>query len=101
MTNDKNYHMLLIIIPINEAGKTMQKALGSGWGIIFPGMFVSGLVLLGLPYDAWRVVLVLALLSTALMIYHKRLRHFILLPSCIAVAGVVTLVMMVLQGKSF
>ncbi|WP_158694670.1 DUF1435 family protein, partial [Cronobacter malonaticus] len=37
--------------------------------------------------EAWRVIIVLALLATIGMLYHPRLRHYVLLPSCIAFAS--------------
>ena len=39
-------------------------------------------------------MIVLGLLLTSLMLYHKRLRHFVLLPSCAALIGGIVLVMM-------
>ncbi|QYG86112.1 DUF1435 domain-containing protein [Citrobacter koseri] len=86
--------MLLVII-IGIRGKAMlQRTLGSGWGILLPGIFITGLVFAGLSIDAWKVLIVLGLLLTSLMLYHKRLRHFVLLPSCVALISGMVLVMM-------
>lgn len=86
--------MLLIII-IGIRGKAMlQRTLGSGWGILLPGIFITGLAFAGLSIDAWKVLIVLGLLLTSLMLYHKRLRHFVLLPSCVALISGMVLVMM-------
>ncbi|WP_313049361.1 DUF1435 domain-containing protein [Atlantibacter subterraneus] len=65
----------------------LQKALESGWGIVLPGVVVSVLAFSGLTFEQWRGVVVLALLATSGMLYHKRLRHFVLLPSCIALTS--------------
>lgn len=54
----------------------LQRALGSGWGIVLPGMIVAVLALADLSIDAWRMVILLGLLLTPAMLYHKRLRHF-------------------------
>ena len=41
LTNEKTYHMILVII-IGERAETMlQRALGSGWGILLAGMVVA------------------------------------------------------------
>lgn len=65
----------------------LPRALESGWGIILPGIVVTLLAFGGLTFDQWRGVMVLALLATSAMLYHKRLRHFVLLPSCIALTS--------------
>jgi coenzyme F420-reducing hydrogenase delta subunit len=99
LTNEKIYHMILVII-INVIGETMlQRALGSGWGVLLPGIFIAGLAFTDLSVHAWKAMIVLGLLLTSLMLYHKRLRHFVLLPSCAAViAGVVLMMMNWNQG---
>ncbi|ENC9772756.1 TPA: DUF1435 domain-containing protein [Citrobacter koseri] len=72
----------------------LQRTLGSGWGILLPGIFITGLAFADLSIDAWKVLIVLGLLLTSLMLYHKRLRHFVLLPSCVALISGMVLVMM-------
>lgn len=94
LANEKICHMILVII-ISFIGETMlQRALASGWGVLLPGIFIAGLAFSDLPVYAWKAVIVLGLLLTSLMLYHKRLRHFVLLPSCAAVIGGLVLVMM-------
>ena len=94
LTNEKIYHMILVII-INVIGETMlQRALGSGWGVLLPGIVIAGLAFTDLSLDAWKAMIVLGLLLTSLMLYHKRLRHFVLWPSCAALIGGIVLVMM-------
>ncbi|KDE36955.1 Putative inner membrane protein [Kosakonia radicincitans] len=75
----------------------LQRALGSGWGIVLPGMIVAVLALADLSIDAWRMVILLGLLLTPAMLYHKRLRHFVLLPSGVALVG--GMIMMLLNLK--
>ncbi len=97
LTNEKIYHMILVII-INVVGETMlQRALGSGWGVLLPGIVIAGLAFTDLSVYAWKAVIVLGLLLTSLMLYHKRLRHYVLLPSCAALIGGIVLVIMNLQ----
>lgn len=63
------------------------KRLDSGWGVLLPCALMPLITLLHLSFTEWRVVMVIALLATAVMLYHKRLRHYLLLPSCLALAG--------------
>ncbi|HBZ76053.1 MAG TPA: DUF1435 domain-containing protein, partial [Leclercia adecarboxylata] len=42
----------------------------------------------------WKLIIVSGLLMSSAMIWHKQLRHFVLLPSCVAlIAGMWVLVM--------
>lgn len=75
----------------------LQRALGSGWGVLIPGVIIAGLAFAGLSINAWRGLIVMGLLLTSAMIWHKRLRHFVLLPSGIALTGGIMLVMMNLK----
>ncbi|AGN87078.1 DUF1435 domain-containing protein [Enterobacter sp. R4-368] len=89
--------MILVII-IGLRDETMlQRALGSGWGIVVPGVIVAVLMLADLSANAWRMVIVLGLLLTPAMLYHKRLRHFILLPSGVALVGAMMLMLLNLK----
>lgn len=89
--------MILVII-IDLRDETMlQRALGSGWGIVVPGVIVAVLMLADLSANAWRMVIVLGLLLTPAMLYHKRLRHFILLPSGVALVGAMMLMLLNLK----
>lgn len=84
LTNENLYHMILFII-IDTRGETMlYRRLESGWAVILPGVVVAMLAWKELSWEAWRVIIVLALLATIGMLYHPRLRHYVLLPSCIA-----------------
>ncbi|APX30152.1 hypothetical protein BFF41_19905 [Salmonella enterica subsp. enterica serovar Senftenberg] len=86
--------MILVII-INSRGETMlQRTLGSGWGVLLPGVIIVGLAFIGLSADVLKLLFVSGLLLSALMLYHKQLRHFVLLPSCMALIGGMMLAMM-------
>ncbi len=65
----------------------LGKRLDSGWGVLLPCALMPLITLLHLSFAEWRVVMVIALLATAVMLYHKRLRHYLLLPSCLALTG--------------
>ncbi|EFO8770939.1 DUF1435 domain-containing protein [Salmonella enterica] len=72
----------------------LQRTLGSGWGVLLPGVIIVGLAFIGLSADALKLLIVSGLLLSALMLYHKQLRHFVLLPSCMALIGGTMLAMM-------
>ena len=97
MTNDKIYHMILVIIIVVRGETMLQRALGSGWGILLPGVLVMALGMIGLPVEAWRVMIVLGLLLSAAMIWHRQLRHFVLLPSSVALVSGIMLIMLNLK----
>ncbi|HAT8013259.1 DUF1435 domain-containing protein [Citrobacter rodentium] len=79
--------MILVII-INVRGESMlQRALGSGWGVLLPGIVIAGLAFADLSLAVWKAIIVSGLLLTPGMLYHKQLRHFVLLPSCVALIG--------------
>lgn len=63
------------------------KRLDSGWGVLLPCALMPLIALMNLSFSGWRVVMVSALLATLVMLFHKRLRHYLLLPSCLALAG--------------
>ncbi|WP_017348579.1 DUF1435 domain-containing protein [Pantoea sp. A4] len=65
----------------------MGKRLDSGWGVLLPCAALPLLALLKPGFGEWRVVMVVALLLTVVMLFHRRLRHFMLLPSCLALAS--------------
>ena len=94
LTNEKIYHMILVIIISVIGGIMLQRTLGSGWGVLLPGILIAGMAFSDLSIYVWKAMIVLGLLLTSLMLYHKRLRHFVLLPSCAALIGGIVLVMM-------
>ncbi|TGB77707.1 hypothetical protein CQJ27_16760 [Escherichia sp. E1130] len=91
--------MILVII-INKRDQTMlQRMLGSGWGVLLPGLLIAGLMYADLSPDQWRIVILMGLVLTPVMLYHKQLRHYVLLPSCLAlISGVMLMIMNGNQG---
>ncbi|QGG09690.1 DUF1435 domain-containing protein [Enterobacter cancerogenus] len=75
----------------------LSRALGSGWGVLLPGAIISGLMFADLSIDVWKIIIVSGLLVTSAMIWHKQLRHFVLLPSCVAFIGAMLVIMMSLR----
>ncbi|WP_049778741.1 DUF1435 domain-containing protein [Erwinia tasmaniensis] len=65
----------------------LGKRLDSGWGVLVPCAMMPLLALMELSFSEWRLLMVVAFLATVIMLFHKRLRHYLLLPSCIALAG--------------
>ncbi|BDI53746.1 DUF1435 domain-containing protein [Escherichia coli] len=77
----------------------LQRMLGSGWGVLLPGLLIAGLTYVDISPDQWRIVILMGLVLTPAMLYHKQLRHYILLPSCLAlIAGVMLMIMNWNQG---
>mgnify|MGYP002181855757 CR=1 FL=1 len=72
----------------------LQRTLGSRWALLLPGIVVAVMAFADLPLNAWRAVIVIGLLLTPAMLYHKRLRHFILLPSGVALVGGIIMAML-------
>lgn len=70
----------------------LQRTLGSGWGVVLPGIVISILALSDLSVTMWKGVIIVGLLLAALMLYHRQLRHFILLPACLALISAVMLI---------
>lgn len=63
------------------------KKLDSGWGVLLPCAVMPMIALMELSFSEWRVLIVAAFVATVMMLFHKRWRHYMLLPSCIALAG--------------
>ncbi|EHG8283563.1 DUF1435 domain-containing protein [Klebsiella oxytoca] len=97
MTNDKNYHMILVIIIVVRGENMLQRTLGSGWGVLIPGVVLAALGFADLSVDAWRGLVTLGMLMSAMMIWHRQLRHFVLLPSCVALIGGIMLILLNLR----
>ena len=97
LTNDNLFHMILVII-INVRGRVMlNRALGSGWGVLLPGVILGGLMFADLSINVWKAIIVSGLLVTSGMIWHKQLRHFVLLPSCVALVSGILVILMSLK----
>ena len=94
MTNDKNYHMILVIIIVTRGENMLQRTLGSGWGVVLPGVLIAALGFADLSVDAWRALVARGMLMSAMMIWHRQLRHFVLLPSCVALVSGMMLIIM-------
>lgn len=89
--------MILVII-IDSKGQTMlNRVLGSGWGVLLPGAILGGLMFADLSIELWKAIIVSGLLMSSAMIWHKQLRHFVLLPSCVALVSEILVILMSLK----
>lgn len=75
----------------------LQRTLGSAWGVLIPGLAIVALGFAGLSAEAWRGMVIIGLVLAGGMIWHRQLRHFVLLPSCVALASGLMLMMMNLK----
>lgn len=65
----------------------LGKRLTSGWGVLLPCALLPFLALANMSLEQLRTLVVIAMLATLMMLLHKTLRHYVLLPSFVAVAG--------------
>ena len=89
--------MILVIIIVDRGKSMLNRALGSGWGVLLPGAILGGLTFADLSLDTWKVIIASGLLATSGMIWHKQLRHFVLLPSGMALIGGILVILMSLK----
>lgn len=89
--------MILVIIIIVRDRIMLSRALGSGWGVLLPGAIIGGLMFADLPINVWKALIVSGLLMTSVMIWHKQLRHYVLLPSCVALVSGILVILMSLK----
>ncbi|MFH8133287.1 DUF1435 domain-containing protein [Pantoea osteomyelitidis] len=61
--------------------------LDSGWGVLLPCAAMPVFALWEPSFSQWRLVIVVTLILTLVMLFHQKLRHYLLLPSCLALAG--------------
>jgi hypothetical protein len=61
--------------------------LASAWGVLLPCALMPLLALIDLDMMQLRTLIVIAMLATLVMLFNSRLRHYLLLPSCMALAG--------------
>lgn len=61
--------------------------LASAWGVLLPCALMPLLALIDLDMVQLRTLIVIAMLATLVMLFNSRLRHYLLLPSCMALAG--------------
>ena len=47
----------------------LQRMLGSGWGVLLPGLLIAGLMYADLSPDQWRIVILMGLVLTPAMLY--------------------------------
>lgn len=89
--------MILVIIIVVRGENMLQRTLGSGWGVLIPGVLIAVLGFADLSVDAWRGLVTLGMLMSAVMIWHRQLRRFVLLPSCVALVSGMMLIIMNLK----
>ncbi|MFI8415063.1 DUF1435 domain-containing protein [Serratia sp. NPDC078593] len=61
--------------------------LASAWGVLLPCALMPLLALINLDMMQLRSMIIIAMLATLVMLFNSRWRHYLLLPSCLALAG--------------
>ncbi|MBF4112708.1 DUF1435 domain-containing protein [Enterobacter cloacae] len=89
--------MILVIIIDMREQIMLSRVLGSAWGVLLPGAILGGLMYADLSIELWKAIIVSGLLVTSAMIWHKQLRHFVLLPSCVALVSGILVILMSLK----
>ncbi|QKJ85668.1 DUF1435 domain-containing protein [Paramixta manurensis] len=74
------------------------KKLDSAWGVLLPCAVMPLLIHMDFSFAWWRIFMTAALVLTTLMLFHPRLRHYMLLPSCVALAGGLTSIVVNFNG---
>ncbi len=46
----------------------LQRTLGSGWGVLLPGLLIAGLMYADLSPDQWRIVILMGLVLTSVSV---------------------------------
>ncbi|WPM85324.1 DUF1435 family protein [Apirhabdus apintestini] len=65
----------------------------TGWGALMCYGLIVSFIMLDVSLDVWRGATAVALLTTAAMMYHPRLRAYLLLASCGVLAGATAVIM--------
>ncbi len=78
----------------------LSRGMSSGWGILLPFTLLPVLGWVDISIGQLRILIVVAMLATVSMLYHVRLRHFLLLPSCLALLGGLVALMLMHGGVS-
>ena len=84
-------------LSVREVKPCWAKRWEVGGGILLPGSIIGGLMFADLPIDVWKAMIVSGLLVTSAMIWHKQLRHYVLLPSCVALISGLLVILMSLK----
>lgn len=50
--------MILVIIIVMRGQIMLNRALGSGWGVLLPGAILGGLMFADLSLDTWKAIIV-------------------------------------------
>lgn len=61
--------------------------LASAWGVLLPCALMPFLAMIELDMTQLRILIVIAMLATLVMLFNSRWRHYLLLPSTMALAG--------------
>ncbi|ARF48668.1 membrane protein [Pantoea stewartii] len=80
--------------------ETMMRGikLDSAWAGVLACAVIPAMTLWQPSFGQWRMMMLVALLLTVLMLFNQRMRHYVLLPSCLALASVLAAISVRLTG---
>lgn len=65
----------------------LGKRLSSGWGVLLPCALLPLLAMANMTLGQLKILVIFAMLATLVMLLNNKLRHYMLLPSFVALAG--------------
>jgi len=65
----------------------LGKRLSSGWAVLLPCALLPLLALANMTLEQLKDLVILAMLATLFMLLNTKLRHYVLLPSFVALSG--------------
>jgi len=65
----------------------LGRKLSGTWGVLVPCALLPVLAMMEISLDTLRLLVMGAMLVTLVMLFNRHLRHYILVPSCMAPAG--------------
>ncbi|AHG21084.1 membrane protein [Chania multitudinisentens RB-25] len=79
--------VIIAVCGLGIVGGYLGKRLASAWGVLLPCTLMLLLALIGLNMMQLRTMIAIAMLVTLVMLFNSRWRHYLLLPSFMALAG--------------
>lgn len=93
MSGDIMISAMLMAYKLWSLNTGWGKCLSSGWGVLLPCILAPLLAIAELSVEQLRILVVIAMLTTLTLLLHHSLRGYLLLPSFVALAGSVVVML--------